>query len=282
MKTVFKLIFGGVVLAALASTGASAAGLLDGVVGSNGLLGNNGLVGGLTNGLLGGTGGSTGVSGVATVNTSTPPAGGANVGATLLGGGGGTIQTNLGGLLGDSSGVSVNLPNLNGLLGGGGNGGNGDGGNGNTGGGGITINLPPSNGLPGTGGGGGIGGGNNGSYPSVYYASVGGAAGSFAIPDGVSPRLRLLLKILADRDWLQLSNGQALCLSGYGTAHVNGWLPNKDWPAFQRVLANYSQDIGTLRQLLANCHNPGLTQASLNSVIGLDIRKDGSPVLFML
>jgi hypothetical protein len=120
----------------------------------------------------------------------------------------------------------------------------------------------------------------------VKYFSNSDSAGAFTIPQGISSRLKTLLRILAERDYLRISNGRAVCLNSFGIAEVAGWVPRKDWGALQKALASYSQDIYTLRQLLANCRSNAQRQAlnitQLNRVIALDIGRDGRPVLFML
>ncbi len=241
-----------------------------------------------------------GVPGVASVKTSSASGGGSNVGLELLGGGGDNVSTNPLGLLGNGQ-VSVSLPGLGGLVPGGGgndddngNGGNGNGGNGGSGGNGGNGGGSASNGGGGSdsggrGGGTGGGGGTSGGVIVKYFNNGNGngdSAGAFTIPSGISSRLRTLLRILAERDYLRISNGRAVCLNSFGIAEVAGWVPRKDWGALQKALASYSQDIYTLRQLLANCGSNAQRQAlnitQLNRVIALDIGRDGRPVLFML
>ncbi|MEO6015542.1 MAG: hypothetical protein ABIQ30_18390 [Devosia sp.] len=302
MKTTSKIILAGVFALAL-SMPAQAQGLLGGVLGGGGNSGDGG--GGIVNGLLGSGGtvdtllsgggvsvpldlgtGQVGVTGLATIETSSNSNGGSSIGITVLDGGGGTLSTNPLGLLGNGGGADVNLPDLGSLTGGGGrNGGNG--GNGGTGGSGGNGN----NGSNGNGGNGGNGGGINGTGgPNiVYYASTNSSTrngSSTVLPGSASSRLQALLRILQQRDYLRLSNGRAVCLNGFGTAEVSSWIPQKEWGALQGALANYSQDIYALRQLLSNCRSGGQRQAlnisNLNRVIGLDIGKDGVPVLYML
>ena len=104
--------------------------------------------------------------------------------------------------------------------------------------------------------------------------------------DGISSRLRKILQILADRDWISLENGRAVCLNNFGATEISQILPQKDWPAFNRALPSYAQDIATLRQLLANCRSTTQRQAlnvrDLNRVIGIDIAQNGTPVLYFL
>ena len=234
--------------------------------------------------LLGGGGGSgvslpvdlgnanVGVPGVASVTSSPASGGGSNVGIELLGGGGDSISTNPLGLLGNG-GISISLPGLGGILPGGDDGLDGD--NGNNG----------SNGSNGANGGNGNGEGGGGVIVK-YLTNNGGGDGGFMIPEGISSRLRALLRVLAERDYLRISNGRAVCLNSFGVAEVAGWVPQKDWGALQKALATYSQDIYTLRQLLANCRSNAQRQAlnitQLNRVIAIDIGNDGPPVLFML
>jgi hypothetical protein len=237
-----------------------------------------------------------GVPGVADIHTSPASGGGTSVGIELLGGGGGSIKTNPLGLLGNG-GISVSLPGLGGTIdiddddddggngGNGGNGSNGNGGGGNGGGGGGGTGGNNGGGSGGHGGGGGSGGTGGGGTIIKYLGSNNGDGG-FAIPSGISDRLRALLKILADRDYLRIANGRAVCLNSFNVAEVSGWVPQKDWGALQKALSKYSQDIYTLRQLLANCRDAEQRQAlnltNLNRVIAIDINKNGQPVLFML
>ena len=97
--------------------------------------------------------------------------------------------------------------------------------------------------------------------------------------------MQSLLRILAARNYLRLANGKAMCLTSFNIAEVGSWIPQKDWGAMQNALGAYSQDIYTLRQLLANCRNANQRQAlnltDLNRVIAIDI-KGGQPVLYML
>jgi hypothetical protein len=62
-------------------------------------------------------------------------------------------------------------------------------------------------------------------------------------------------------------------------------VPQKDWRSLQQALTTYSEDIYTLRQMLANCRSPAQRQAlgisDLNRVIAIDIQ-GGQPVLLML
>src|SRR5690606_35669704 len=113
-----------------------------------------------------------------------------------------------------------------------------------------------------------------------------GGGNSFAIPSGISSRLQALLRILAERDYLRISNGRAVCLNSFGVAEVASWVPRKDWGSLQKALAGYSQDIYVLRQMLANCRSAAQRQAlnltQLNRVIAIDVGRDGRPVLFML
>ena len=92
--------------------------------------------------------------------------------------------------------------------------------------------------------------------------------------------------MLADRDWISLENGRAVCLNNFGATEISQILPQKDWPAFNRALPAYAQDISTLRQLLANCRSMTQRQAlnvrDLNRVIGIDIAGNGTPVLYFL
>lgn len=223
-----------------------------------------------------------GVPGLASVTTSPASGGGTSVGVELLGGGGGNIGSNPLGLLGNG-GINVSLPGLGGVLPGD-DGHNGTGGTGGNGGNGSNGNTASG----GTGGGSGGNGGGGGSGGTIikYLGNGGGSDGGFAIPSGISDRLRALLKILADRDYLRIANGRAVCLNSFGVAEVSGWVPQKDWGALQRALATYSQDIYTLRQLLANCRSAEQRQAlnltQLNRVIAIDINKNGQPILFML
>lgn len=208
-------------------------------------------------------GSSIGVPGVVDVSTSSSGSG-SNVGVKLLGGSGGSLSTNPLGLLGSDGGVTVGLPNLGGITGGGGNdGGGGNGGNGGNG----SVNVYIQ--------------GANGGGRTISRTTN----NSFEIPSGISDRLRLLLRILAERDYLRVSDGRAVCLNAFGIAEVANWVPRGEWGALQKALGKYSDDIYLLRQLLANCRSAAQRQAlnltDLNRVIAIDIQ-GGRPVLYML
>jgi hypothetical protein len=265
--------------------GGSGGGLLGGLTGSDGGSGGGGLVGSLTggDGGLGGTvggltggSGNIGVPGVADVSTSSG-SGGGQVGVSLLGGGGGTLSTNPLGLLGNGGGLSVSLPGLGGLGGSSGTPG--------------TPGAPGAPGTPGLPGGGGAPGftgfgGGNGFNGFNGTSGFGGSNGGVVIPSNASSRLRSILAVLAQRDWIRMVNGRAICLANFGTAEISSMLPRRDWAGLNAALPQYAQDIATLRQLLANCRASSQRQAlnvrDLNRVIGIDIARNGTPVLYML
>ena len=209
--------------------------------------GGGGGGGGGLGGLLGGGGGGTGVPGVAEVSGN-----GSGVNANLLGGGGQTF-----GLLGSN----VTLPGLNGLGG-----------------------LGGQDGAPGAPGAPGVNGGFGSNGFNGFNGSNGGAG--ISLPGNISSRLRSILQVLAARDWIKLANGRAICLNSFGTAEVSSMLPQKDWSGLNQALPSYAQDISTLRQLLANCRSSSQRAAldvrDLNRVIGLDINRNGEPILYML
>lgn len=265
MKLIFSLVAAGVLSVAVATPG-SAASLLGGLINTGSDSGNgSGLVSTNSNGSIGvggsdgvsvnlgglggglGGSGSTGVPGVADVSGS-----GSNYDVTLLGGGGGTFSTNPLGLLGGDGGLGVTLPGF-----GGGNGG------------------PGAPGAPGL----------NGSNGYNGYNGYNGANGVY-IGTNVSSRLRSILAMLAQRNWIRMVNGRAICLGYFGTAEVSSVLPPKDWAGLNAALPQYAQDIATLRQLLANCRAPQQRQAlnvrDLNRVIGIGIGQGGMPVVYML
>jgi len=311
MHKVYGFVAAGVVLALMGATPVGAASLLGGLIntgsdsgnspgllssnsdgslgvgGSNGVSvnlggltgggsGGGGAVGGLVGGLTGG-GGDVGVPGVAEVSTGSGTGGGSQVGVSLLGGGGASLSTNPLGLLGNGSGLSVSLPGL--------------GGSGGTPG---TPGTPGAPGAPGTPGLAGLpgGGGSNGfngfggSNGFNGFNGLGGSNGGVVIPGNASSRLRSILAVLAQRDWIRMVNGRAICLANFGTAEVSSMLPRRDWAGLNAALPQYAQDIATLRQLLANCRASSQRQAldvrDLNRVIGIDIARNGTPVLYML
>jgi hypothetical protein len=97
-----------------------------------------------------------------------------------------------------------------------------------------------------------------------------------------SSRLRMLLKILEDRDWLRLVAGNAVCLPAFGTASVNGWLKPQEMAQLKQVVSYYKRDIVTLQKMLTNCRSGAhISRNDAKRVIGIDI-KNGKPVLFML
>lgn len=288
MKIVHGLIAAGILAASLYSAPASALSLLGGLVntgsdsgngsglvstndngsigvgGSNGIsINTGGLTGGLGGGLGDGTGGSVGVPGVAEISTGSGAGGGTTAGLTLLGGGNSSTSNPLG-LLGNGGGLTVSLPGLGG-----------------------TNGTPGTPGRPGTNGTNGLSG-VGGSSGFNGFNGFNGTAGrdGVTIPGNVSPQLRALLAMLAQRGWMQLVNGRAICLSGFGTAEVSSWLPQRDMRSLYSAMSQYSGDIATLRQLLANCRSGAQRQAlnvrDLNRVIGIDVGSNGMPVLYML
>jgi len=276
-----------IALALLIATPASSASLLGGLIntgsdsgntsdlissnsdGSTGVGGTNGIsinTGGLTGGLGGVPTGDTGAAGVADISTGTSSGGGTQAGVSLLGGGGTSISTNPFGLLGNGGSGSLTLPGLGGTSGTPG-----------------TPGRPGTPGTPGTPGFAGLpgGGGSNG-----LTGINGRNGGGFVIPGNASNRLRSILAMLAQRDWIRMVNGRAICLANFGTAEVSSWLPQRDWAGLNAALPQYAQDIATLRQLLANCRSGAQRQAldvrDLNRVIGIDVASNGTPVLYML
>ena len=276
-----------IALALLIASPASSASLLGGLIntgsdsgntsdlissnsdGSTGVGGTNGIsinTGGLTGGLGGVPTGDTGAAGVADISTGTSSGGGTQAGVSLLGGGGTSISTNPFGLLGNGGSGSLTLPGLGGTSGTPG-----------------TPGRPGTPGTPGTPGFAGLpgGGGSNG-----LTGINGRNGGGFVIPGNASNRLRSILAMLAQRDWIRMVNGRAICLANFGTAEVSSWLPQRDWAGLNAALPQYAQDIATLRQLLANCRSGAQRQAldvrDLNRVIGIDVASNGTPVLYML
>ena len=234
--------------------------------GATGGLGGGGGLGGLTGGLTDGLsgGGNVGAPGVADISTGTSGNGGTQAGVSLLGGGGTSLSGNPLGLLGNGGGTPVTLPGLGGSNG--------------------TPGRPGTAGLPGSSGINGVAG-INGTSGFNGFNGVNGRAG-VSIPADASSRLRSLLAILAQRDWIRMVNGRAICLGNFGTAEISRALPSADWAGLNAALPQYAQDISTLRQLLANCPSPSQRQAldvrDLNRVIGVDIGRNGTPVLYML
>lgn len=219
-----------------------------------GLGGGSGGSGGL-GGLSGGLGsGNTGLPGVAEVSTGQGSNGGTSAGVSLLGGGN-DLTVNPLGLFGTGGGLTASLPGLGGLGG-----------------------APGGPGAPGSNGNNGFGGANG-------YNGVSGSNGVY-IPTDVSSRLRFILAMLAERDWIRMVNGRAICLGRFGSAEVSSMLPRRDWAKLNAALPQYAQDIATLRQLLANCMSAQQRQAlgarDLNRVIGIDVGRTGTPVVYLL
>jgi hypothetical protein len=276
----YSIIAASFVFAALCSS-VSAQGLLGlGNLGSDaGGLGDVvGTVGDVVNEV---TGGSVGVPGVAEVTVG--PSGLSDVQVNVLGGGGESIGTGVPSILGQSPvNLALNLPDTGSLpveiplLPSGGNGANGSNGtNGANGtGGSNTFNI-----FLGSNGTNGVNGGNGGAGGNSFVSNGGGSTGLIAS----SSRLRMLLKILEDRDWLRLAAGNAVCLPGFGTTSINGWLNRNEMAQMQAVVQAYKRDIVTLQKMLANCRGNRslISRNDMKRVIGVDI-KDGRPVLFML
>jgi hypothetical protein len=172
-----KIIAGLMLASCLVAAPASAAGLLGGVLGGGSSTGTSSTgsslgstVSNTVNSVLGGgsstSTGSVGVPGAATASLNSTSAG-TQGNATLLGGGGSTVNLGLGGLLGGNSNLGVTLPGtgtgLDGTISGVANTVNGITGNGGT-----VDTLVGSTGLTGDLGGlGGLLGGNGGSDPGT-------------------------------------------------------------------------------------------------------------------
>ena len=201
--------------------------------------------------------------GVAEISTGQSSGGGTTAGLSLLGGGNSSTSNPLG-LLGNGGGLTISLPGLGGSKG-----------------------TPGTPGAPGAPGAPGYGyNGANGFNGYNGYGGYNGANGRDGLPGSVSSRLRTILAMLAQRDWLRLVSGQAICLNGFGKAEVTSWVPQRELRTLYGAMAPYTGDIATLRQLLANCRSGTQRQAlnvrDLNRVIGIDVGNNGMPVLYML
>ena len=206
--------------------------------------------------------GSIGVPDVAEVHVQT--GGSTRVDVEVLGGGGGSLGLPLDSLLGGNSGIGISLP------GGGGGGG--------------TPGTPGAPGAPGLPGLPGVNGTPGATGVATINRTFGGGGGGGISITTNSSRLRTLLGILEARHYLRFAAGRGVCLPAFGVANVGAWIPQRDHGQLQRVLQAYSGDIQQLRRLLANCSaNRGLiSRADMDRVIGVDIRRDGTTVLFLL
>jgi hypothetical protein len=99
----------------------------------------------------------------------------------------------------------------------------------------------------------------------------------------MSSRMRTLLRVLDNRLWSSLADGDSLCLTGFGAARVTGWLRSGDLEHLDDVVAHYGSDIEVLQRLIANCpsNRQVIGRDDIESIIGLDVR-DGRQILFML
>jgi hypothetical protein len=186
-----KIVAGLMLATCLAAGPASAAGLLGGVV-----TGLTSTVSGLTQGSAGGTttvtnavggvldsataGGGVSVPGVASLSTSNT--GGTNVDASLLGGGGSTLNVGLGSVIGGTSNIGVTLPGSGNSFVDGAVSGVAGTANGLVGNGGALGDLLTDSGLSGTNGGlGGLTGGDGGLF--------GNDGSTVAVDDGAGGRM---------------------------------------------------------------------------------------------
>lgn len=148
---------------------------------------------------------------------------------------------------------------------------------------GLGLGQGPRNGTNGTNGTNGRDGGNG---LIIIHNGGNGANGSNGA-NGINgtSKLKLLAHVLQNRAWLRYAQRNQLCLPAFGVSQVGTWLPPADSRALPGLLNTYAQDIDTLQALLKNCRKGGrsmLGQIDLDRVIGLDQRRDGSLVLFML
>jgi hypothetical protein len=230
--------------------------------------------------VISGGSGSTSVGDIASVSNSGTPTQGSSTTASILGGGGDAISVNTGSLLGGSgSSLTVELPSTGTITGG--------------------LPLPTHNqpGAPGPSGSNGVNGNNgvngvNGTGGGLF-ASIGNSRTIFssgstspgsAASTGVtnSSRLKMLIRIMDDRDWLKLVGNNQICLGRVQAADVGQWLPKTDWAGFRRVIGFYDHDIKMLQKLLASCKSNRaiIGSATIRRVIGLDLH-NGKPVLFL-
>jgi len=141
---------------------------------------------------------------------------------------------------------------------------------------------PGNNGNNGANGNNGNNGGN-GRNVIIYRNGGGGVMTTAPVTGNASSKVKMIARILENRAWLRFANGKGVCLPGAGVASISGWVPQSQYGHLNKVLDTYSSDIGTLRKLLANCRGgQGVGRGDIARAVGVDLREDGSVVLFVL
>lgn len=230
---------------------------------------------GLVNVGLGGNGGGLDVG----VGSGSSPAANVNIGGSSGGGSGSLADVNIGGGGGNGLahvGVGDGLAGVN--VGGTGTSGNL-----------VDVNvLTGSRGGPGTPGQPGQPGqpgapGQPGQPGQPGLAGTNGSSGSNGFNGfGGSSKITFLARLLENRAYLRFAAGNAVCLPPSGIANVGSLLSRSDARRANQLLGNYAGDIGNLRNLLKKCGSRTISQADIERAVAVDLRRDGTVVLYVL
>lgn len=121
---------------------------------------------------------------------------------------------------------------------------------------------------------------------------AGGAGRSYATEadaaamhhDASAARLQVATSVVLGRKWAPLQMDGAICLPNFAQAHLRDWLGAADYARMTSRVRLHVGQIAQLRLLLANCSDraqeAALAQVGLGHVFGLDLRRDGTAVLF--
>jgi hypothetical protein len=98
-----------------------------------------------------------------------------------------------------------------------------------------------------------------------------------------SSKLRMLLAMLQNRGWLHFAAGNGICLPPFAVTQVREILNRREENQLNDLLASFSNDILTMRTMMANCRSGARLQAGdINRVIGVGITSNGVPMLYVL
>ena len=99
---------------------------------------------------------------------------------------------------------------------------------------------------------------------------------------GGSSKVGFLARLLENRAWLRFAAGNAICLPPAGIANVGALVGRSDANRVNQLLGNYAGDIGNLRNLMKKCGSRTISQADIERAIAVDLRRDGTVVLYVL
>lgn len=105
---------------------------------------------------------------------------------------------------------------------------------------------------------------------------------SGTIAQSRSNKLRMLLGILQNCEWLRFAAGNGVCLPPFAVTQVREMLNSREERQLNDLIAGFAEDIATMRSMMANCDGTRLNPGDINRVIGVGVTSNGAPVLYVL